>query len=46
MPLDQFTDEAYAGLAACKDEVPVGGAVGWYDAFEGRRQEVFNGIVD
>ncbi|KAL8798659.1 MAG: hypothetical protein Q9182_006492 [Xanthomendoza sp. 2 TL-2023] len=42
MPLDQFTDEAYAGLAAGKEEVVVGDAAGWYNAFEAQRQEVFN----
>ncbi|KAL8815911.1 MAG: hypothetical protein Q9223_005002 [Gallowayella weberi] len=42
MPLDRFTDEAYAGLAAGKEEVVVGDAAGWYNAFEAQRQGVFN----
>ncbi|KAL8682003.1 MAG: hypothetical protein Q9224_005399 [Gallowayella concinna] len=42
MPLDQFTNEAYSGLAAGKEEVVVGDAAGWYNAFETQRQEVFN----
>ncbi|KAL8973647.1 MAG: hypothetical protein Q9197_002120 [Variospora fuerteventurae] len=42
MPLDKFTNEAYAGLAAGKEEVPVGNAAGWYDAFEPQRQQLFN----
>ena len=42
MPLEKFTNEAYAGLAAGKEEVVVGDAVGWYDAFETGRQEMFN----
>ncbi|KAL8649285.1 MAG: hypothetical protein Q9210_004488 [Variospora velana] len=42
MPLNQFTNEAYAGLASGKEEVPVGSAAGWYDAFETQRQQLFN----
>ncbi|KAL8927000.1 MAG: hypothetical protein Q9208_002545 [Pyrenodesmia sp. 3 TL-2023] len=42
MPLDQFTDEAYAGLAAGKEEVAVGNAGDWYNAFEVQRQQLFN----
>lgn len=42
MPLDQFTDEAYAGLAAGKEEVAVGNAGDWYNAFELQRQQLFN----
>ena len=42
MPLNQFLEEAYSGLAAGKEEVPVGDAVEWYNAFEGQRQEVFH----
>lgn len=42
MPLEEFINEAYAGLAAGKEEVPVGDAVGWYDSFEPQRQEIFN----
>lgn len=38
MPLDTFTDEAYEGLNAGKEEVPVGMAKGWYDAIEPQRQ--------
>ena len=42
MPLDRFVDDAYAGLAARKDEVTVGPAKGWYDSFEPARQKVFS----
>ncbi|KAL9600496.1 MAG: hypothetical protein Q9219_003147 [cf. Caloplaca sp. 3 TL-2023] len=42
MLLAQFTDEAYAGLAAGKEEVAVGDALDWYNAFEPQRQQVFN----
>ncbi|KAI4130493.1 MAG: hypothetical protein LQ338_001724 [Usnochroma carphineum] len=41
MPLDQFTNEAYAGIAAGKEEVCVGDAAGWYNAFEPQRQQIF-----
>ena len=45
MPLDQFTNEAYDGLAAGKEEVAVGDAAKWYNAFEPQRQEVFAQIA-
>ena len=41
MPLDQFTDEAYEGLAAGKDQVPVGMGKAMFDKFELKRQEEF-----
>ena len=41
MPLDQFTNEAYEGLAAGKEEVAVEGALHWYNSFEPARQEMF-----
>ncbi|KAL8707744.1 MAG: hypothetical protein Q9220_007264 [cf. Caloplaca sp. 1 TL-2023] len=42
MPLDQFIDEAYAGLAAGKEEVPVGDALKAYNAFERQKQDIFD----
>ena len=45
MPLDQFTDEAYAGLAAGKDQVPVGMAASAFETFELKRQEAFHGMI-
>lgn len=45
MPLDQFTNEAYEGLAAGQQEVPVGDAQGWYEKFEPARQELFYAMV-
>lgn len=45
MPLAQFTDEAVAGLKAGKEEIPVGLAATWYDAFEPQRQEAFRKMV-
>ena len=45
MPLDEFTEEAYNGLAAGKEEVAVQHAKQWYDAFEPKRQELFHKMV-
>jgi len=45
MPLDQFTEEAYAGLAAGKEQVPVGNSRDWFDSFEPQRQETFHKMV-
>ena len=41
MPLDQFTDEAFEGLAAGKDQIPVGFAKQCMEKFELARQEAF-----
>ncbi len=46
MPLDQFTNEAYEGLAAGKEEVLVGLGQTYYDAFEPRRQECFQDLIE
>jgi short-subunit dehydrogenase involved in D-alanine esterification of teichoic acids len=45
MPLDEFTDEAYAGLASGQEQVPVGMAKRAFDGFEKQRQEAFAGMV-
>ena len=45
MPLDAFTDEAYEGLNAGKEEVPVGMAHGWYDAIEPPRQAKYQQML-
>jgi short-subunit dehydrogenase involved in D-alanine esterification of teichoic acids len=42
MPLDEFTDEAYRGLIEGLDQIPVGMAKKIFDAFETKRQEIFN----
>ncbi len=42
MPLDQFTNDAYEGLAAGKEEVVVEKAQDWYNKFEPARQELFH----
>jgi len=46
MPLDQFTNEAYEGLAAGKEEVTVGSSTDWYNRFEPERQKLFHGMVE
>ena len=45
MPLAQFTDEAFAGLKAGKEEIPVGLASVWYETFEPQRQEAFRKLA-
>jgi short-subunit dehydrogenase involved in D-alanine esterification of teichoic acids len=42
MPLDEFTDEAYRGLIGGVDQIPVGISKMIFDAFETKRQEIFN----
>jgi short-subunit dehydrogenase involved in D-alanine esterification of teichoic acids len=42
MPLDEFTDEAYRGLIEGLDQIPVGISKMIFDAFETKRQEIFN----
>jgi short-subunit dehydrogenase involved in D-alanine esterification of teichoic acids len=42
MPLDEFTNEAYEGLVDGLDQIPVGMSKTVFDAFETRRQEIFN----
>ena len=46
MPLAEFTNEAYEGLAAGKEEVAVQQAKDWYDKFEPQRQELFQKMVN
>jgi len=45
MPLAQFTEEAYAGLAEGKDQVAVGTAKTAFDQFEWKRQEALQGMI-
>ncbi|PSK60734.1 Zinc-type alcohol dehydrogenase-like protein [Elsinoe australis] len=42
IPLKDFTEEAYAGLAAGHEEVAVEAAKRWHDAVETPRQEAFH----
>ena len=45
MPLNEFVEEAYDGLAAGNEEVAVQNAKQWYNAFEPQRQELFRKMV-
>ncbi|EXJ78669.1 hypothetical protein A1O1_09070 [Capronia coronata CBS 617.96] len=45
MPLAEFTDEAYAGLASGSEQVPVGHAKKMFDGLEPKRQELFQYMV-
>jgi len=45
MPLDQFTHEAYDGLAAGKEQVAIGMAAQAFEGFEWKRQDAFHGMV-
>ncbi|MCJ1225914.1 hypothetical protein MMC12_002563 [Toensbergia leucococca] len=45
MPLDQFIAEAYEGLAGGNEEVLVGDAKDWFNAFELQRQKIFHGRI-
>lgn len=44
IPLDQFTDEAYEGLAAGSEEVAVGAGLDWHKKIEPARQEIFQAM--
>lgn len=46
MPLDQFTQEAYDGLAAGEDQVPVGTSKQSFDGWEKERQTQFHGLIE
>ena len=45
MPLAQFREEAYAGLAAGKEQISVGMAKIAFEEFERKRQEVFQVLI-
>lgn len=46
MPLDEFTEQAYQGLAAGKKQVPVGSGQDYFESFEWRRQEDFHRLTE
>ena len=46
MPLDEFTEQAYQGLAAGKEQVPIGMGQEYFESFELRRQEDFHRATD
>lgn len=45
MPLDQFTNEAYEGLASGREEVAVGDGQRWYEKTEPVRKELFRAMI-
>jgi len=45
MPLKDFVDEAWEGLEAGKDDIPISPMRGWYDAIEPKRQEIMQGMI-
>ena len=45
MPLDQFTNEAYEGLASGKEEVAIGDGQRWYEKIEPAREEIFRAMI-
>ena len=45
MPLKEFTEKAYEGLAAKKENVPIGMAQDLFTAFEETRQTKYAGMV-
>ena len=45
MPLDEFTEEAYQGLAGGYEQIPVGRSKLSFQAFELKRQNVFSEVV-
>lgn len=45
MPLTEFTEEAWGKLVKGDEQIPVGFAAKAFDAFEGKRQELFQNIM-
>jgi short-subunit dehydrogenase involved in D-alanine esterification of teichoic acids len=45
MPLGEFTEEAWKGLVEGKEQIPVGFVGKAFEAFEGKRQEMFHGVM-
>jgi short-subunit dehydrogenase involved in D-alanine esterification of teichoic acids len=45
MPLDEFTEQAWDGLLAGKEQIPVGMSAMCFEKFENRKQEVFQGMI-
>ncbi|KKY21578.1 putative short-chain dehydrogenase reductase family oxidoreductase [Phaeomoniella chlamydospora] len=46
MPLDQFTEQAYAGLAAKKESVPIGTSKSQFEALEPLREKLFRNFMN
>ena len=46
MLVDEFTERVYQGLAADKDQIPVGHIPeSLFESIEGKRQDAFNELV-
>jgi short-subunit dehydrogenase involved in D-alanine esterification of teichoic acids len=45
MSLEEFTNEAWAGLTEGLEQIPVGFVAKAFDAFENKRQEMFHGMM-
>lgn len=45
MPLDEFTEEAWEGLCAGKEDIPVGMTKRSYEALEVKRQDIMMTIA-
>ena len=45
MPLDDFIEETYQGLAGGFEQIPIGRSKSSFQAFEMKRQEVFSEAV-
>lgn len=45
MPLNEFTEETYKGLAGGYEQIPIGRSKGSFQAFEVKRQEIFSEAV-
>lgn len=45
MPLGQFTEEAYAGLSAGREQIAIGLAKIAYESLEIKRQDAFHSLI-
>lgn len=45
MPLEEFTEEAWAKLVNGDEQIPVGFVTKVFEAFEDKRQEMFKGFM-
>ena len=45
MPLDEFTEDSWSKLVKGDDQIPVGFSGQAFDAFEKKRQEMFQGMT-
>jgi len=46
MPLDEFTDAAWAGLENGEEQIPVGMGKMAFEAFETKRQDMFHNLIE